>query len=323
MEVTIVLIIGIDSQNGIYLAKYLEEIGEPGEFKVIGTSRKSTEIAYAGVDELVPLDLCDLPNLIAILNKFLPDMIFVYAAKSSSLTVDTDFMSHVKLNFLPVSVILEWVHQTKSDTKVFYSSSAERFGNTSIVCNETSICNPTTFYGITKLLADQLVTFYRKEKNLFTVNAYFYNNESPLRNETYFSMKSISNAAKFRDGEIESVPVFNSKSVRDWSHTKDFVRAAWQVMNLQVADDYIFSSGKGHTVMEFVELCFAKMSLDPRGIVEFNSSHDAFPKDVADTATIRLGDNKKLLATGWSPEISLSDLCDDMIKMFSKNGESL
>ena len=304
------LIIGLDSQNGIYLSNYLNSFSESNNLRLFGTSRNLKTYNDKLVEKVYFLDVNNLNQLLDILNELKPDFIFIYAGQTSSLKVNKNFQEHVALNFLPVSHVLNWIYEKKSTCKLFYASSAERFGNTDLNCDENSICAPTTFYGVTKLLADRLVTFFREKHGLFCVNGYFYNNESYLRDETFFSKRLILNALKVKAKELDTLEVFNPKSVRDWSHTFDFACAAWHVLNLNDPEDYIFSSGKGYSVKEFASICLHKLDLNPNDKIIYPEKIDS---KVSQTTNIRLGNNKKLISTGWVPKFNLYTLCEDLI----------
>lgn len=305
-----VLIIGLDSQNGIYLSNYLKNFSKSKNLRVFGTSRNLKACHNNLVEKVYFLDLNHPKQLKIILKDVEPDFIFIYAGKTSSLTVNKNFQEHLSLNFLPVSHVLNWIYEKKNNCKLFYASSAERFGNTDLSCDEDSICVPTTFYGVTKLLADKLVTFFRKKHGLFCVNGYFYNNESYLRDESYFSKRIILNALKVKAKKLNRLEVFNPENVRDWSHTFDFASAAWHVLNLNEPEDYIFSSGKGYSVKEFASICLQKLDLNPEEIIIYPKKTDS---KVSQTTSIRLGNNKKLISTGWVPKFNLYSLCEDLI----------
>ncbi len=48
---------------------------------------------------------------------------------------------------------------------------------------------------------------------------------------------------------------------RDWGYAKDYVRAMWQMLQQSKADDYVVSTGKTHSVRDFVELAFAHIGV--------------------------------------------------------------
>jgi len=45
-------------------------------------------------------------------------------------------------------------------------------------------------------------------------------------------------------------------------HAKDYVRAMWEILQLDKPDDFVCSTGVSHTVQELCEYVFGKLGLD-------------------------------------------------------------
>ena len=50
-------------------------------------------------------------------------------------------------------------------------------------------------------------------------------------------------------------------AMRDWGHSKDYVRAMWLMLQQDKPQDYVIASHETHTVREFVELSFAALGI--------------------------------------------------------------
>ena len=46
----------------------------------------------------------------------------------------------------------------------------------------------------------------------------------------------------------------NLNARRDWGHAKDYVEMQWRILQQKKAEDYVISTGKVHTVREFINL---------------------------------------------------------------------
>jgi GDPmannose 4,6-dehydratase len=47
----------------------------------------------------------------------------------------------------------------------------------------------------------------------------------------------------------------------DWGYSKEYVEAAWRIMQQKTPDFYIIASGQQNSVKDFVLLCFKKLGL--------------------------------------------------------------
>jgi GDPmannose 4,6-dehydratase len=96
---------------------------------------------------------------------------------------------------------------------------------------------------------------------------------------------------------------------RDWGHAKDYVKAMWQILQLDQPDDYVCATGISHSVQDLVEYVFGKLDLDWRKLVSVNERY-LRPEELHNLK----GDSTKLrTATGWQPEYSFETMLDEMI----------
>ena len=53
----------------------------------------------------------------------------------------------------------------------------------------------------------------------------------------------------------------NIEAKRDWGHAKDYVEAMWLMLQQDVADDYVISTGETHTISALLDAAFATVGI--------------------------------------------------------------
>lgn len=59
----------------------------------------------------------------------------------------------------------------------------------------------------------------------------------------------------------EHLELGNMDVMRDWGHSKDYVKAMWLMLQQNKADDYVIATNETRTVREFVETRFLMWEL--------------------------------------------------------------
>ena len=54
----------------------------------------------------------------------------------------------------------------------------------------------------------------------------------------------------------------NLEAKRDWGHAKDYVNGIWKILQHKEADDFVLSTGKTHSVREFLETAFSCVNIE-------------------------------------------------------------
>ena len=102
----------------------------------------------------------------------------------------------------------------------------------------------------------------------------------------------------------------NLDAHRDWGHAKDYVRAMWMMLQREQPQDFVIATGETHSVKEFLDLAFKSVQLNADDHVEIDP--DLFrPAEVDYLCGDPTLAKEKL---GWEPEMSFTDLIDDMVK---------
>ena len=310
-------ITGINGQDGSYLAEYLLGLG----YEVHGIVRRNStsenqsarlKTAYEKGQLTTHYgDLSDQGSIERLLEQIQPDEIYNIAAQSH-VRVSFDVPQYtVQTNAVGVLNVLEAYRRTCPTAKFYQASSSEMFGLTvedDGFQRETSIMNPVSPYGCSKVFGYNIVRHYRRAHKLHAVNGILFNHESPRRGSNFVTNKVVKAACSIKLGLQDKLELGNMDSYRDWGHSKDYVRAMHAILNHDEADDFVVSTMETHSVREMCELVFKYLDLDYRDYVVQN------PKFLRPEELPYLkGDSTKIRKTlGWRPEYTFEAMMHEM-----------
>lgn len=312
------LITGINGQDGSYLAELLLSKG----YEVWGILKRNSvaENQTARLNDnlyrklhLEYADLTDLASLMRVVSNVQPDELYNLAAQS-----------HVRISFdqplytanataIGALNVLEAVKTTSPHTKVYQASSSEMFGN-SIDSDgfqrETTPMNPVSPYGCAKVFAYNVSRNYRHSYGMFVSNGILFNHESPRRGTNFVTNKVCKEAVKIKLGLSKELKLGNLDATRDWGHAKDYVKAMWEILQLDQPGDYVCATGVSHSVRELVNYVFTRLGLHWS---EYVSQDEKFlrPEELHNLK----GDSTKLIqATGWTHDYTFESMLDEMVQ---------
>jgi len=318
------LITGINGQDGSYLAEFLLQKG----YEVWGTLKRNSvaenqttrlDSVYHNL-KLIYADLTDMSSLVTAIQKVMPDEIYNLAAQS-----------HVRISFdqpiytanvtgLGTLNLLEAVRLIKPDAKIYQASSSEMFGNSideDGFQRETTPMNPVSPYGCAKVFSYNICRNYRNSYGMFISNGILFNHESPRRGTNFVTNKVCKEAVKIKLGLSNELKLGNLDATRDWGHAKDYVKAMWEILQLDNPDDYVCATGVSHSVRELVNYVFTRLGLHWS---EYVKQDEKFlrPEELHNLK----GDPSKLIkATGWTHDYTFETMLDEMIAYWLKEFE--
>ena len=326
------LITGINGQDGTMLS--LELLNRYPNCKIVGTFQRGSrtwrlnEASLTDKVVLVENDLSSQLPFLELLDTYKPDSIFHLAA--SSYTADSfDSPSKVFSNNLSITInLLEVLRYSKLKPWCFIASSAEAYGgNSDLTVNETSALSPLNPYGISKASIQYLIRLYRNAYNLRLCCGILFNHEGEYRDLAFVTRKITSKLVEY---SITGKTVFslgNIDSLRDWSYAGDFVKAFIMLEDGKLSDDFVFASGKLHSVRNFIEsvcqILDIRFYYSGEGLSEkcFDARNNQLifsisPKYYRPIDTPgHIGDSTKLRnATGWNPSTTFRELCAKMVE---------
>ena len=91
---------------------------------------------------------------------------------------------------------------------------------------------------------------------IFAVNGILFNQESERRGETFVTRKITRAIAKIVLGQQDKIYLGNLNARRDWGYAREFMEAAWLMMQQSKPDDYVIGTGESHSVREFLDESF-------------------------------------------------------------------
>lgn len=311
------LVTGITGQDGSFLAEFLLAKG----YQVYGVVRRSSTTRKERIEHiyLEPHvkgaslfleygDLADGLSLRNLLGRIQPDEVYNLAAQS-----------HVRVSFdqpeytadvtgTGVLRMLEAIrdYQAVSGRTVRYyqASSSEMFGAAPPPQGEATPFHPRSPYAVAKVAAFWYTVNYREAYGIHGSNGILFNHESERRGENFVTRKITRAAGRIKLGLQDKLYLGNLDAKRDWGYAKDYVEAMWRMLQQEKPDDYVIATGESHSVREFAEAVFGRLSLDWRDFVEKDPYYYR-PSEV----DYLLGDPSKASRNlGWKARTTFSEL---------------
>jgi GDPmannose 4,6-dehydratase len=347
-EKKIALISGITGQDGSYLAEFLLKKG----YRVHGIKRRSSMFNTQRVDHIYQDqhiensnfklhfgDLTDTSNILRIVQETQPDEIYNLAAQSHvavsfenpEYTADVDAIGTLRM--LEAIRILG----LEKKTRFYQASTSELFGLVQETPQkETTPFYPRSPYAVAKMYAYWITVNYREAYGIYACNGILFNHESPRRGETFVTRKITRGLANISQGLEDFLYMGNIDALRDWGHSKDYVRMQWMMLQQSQPEDFVIASGVQYSVRQFIQwsaqelgvtLRFEGKGVNEIGVVEKIEGDNAPALRVGqaivgiDPSYFRpsevqtlLGDPSKAQAKlGWTPEITAQQMCAEMV----------
>ena len=337
MKRKIALIFGVTGQDGSYLAEFLIKKG----YYVHGVKRRSSSFNTGRLDRIYQDpherkrifflhfgDVTDAISVSSLIKKIKPSEIYNLAAQSHvavsfevpEYTANADAIGALR--------ILEAIkfHGFEKIAKFYQAGTSEMFGKVKeIPQNEKTPFYPRSPYGVAKVYAHWITVNYREAYNIFACNGILFNHESPVRGETFVTRKIVVALCKIKNGLQKKLYLGNLDAKRDWGHAKDYVEAMWKMMQKKKPSDYVISTGKQHTVKQFVNFVLNELNIkyywkgkgakskcfdkNANCIVECDKEY--FRPLEVDTL---LGDSKKARKElKWKPKTNIKTLVKEMV----------
>jgi GDPmannose 4,6-dehydratase len=349
MEQKRALITGITGQDGSYLAELLLEKG----YEVHGIKRRASSFNTQRVDHIYQDphvqspnlilhygDLSDSSNLTRLVKEVQPHEVYNLGAQSHvavsfespEYTADVDGMGTLRLL---EAIRLLGLEKT---TRFYQASTSELYGLVQETPQrETTPFYPRSPYAVAKLYAYWITVNYREAYGMYACNGVLFNHESPRRGETFVTRKITRGLSNIAQGIENCLYMGNIDSLRDWGHAKDYVRMQWMMLQQDVAKDYVIATGVQYSVRQFItwaalelgiHLRFEGSGVEEQAIIERIDGDLAPALKVGDTIVkidpryfrpaeveTLLGDPSKAKADlGWTPEITVQEMCAEMIR---------
>lgn len=306
------LITGITGQDGSYLAELLLEKG----YRVVGMTRRTSTDVHERIRHIAERiefysgDLLDQSSMTGIVAQVRPDEIYNLAAQSF---VPASFSQPVltgEFTALGVTRLLEAVRSVDPKIRFYQASSSEMFGKVQAVPqDEDTPYYPRSPYGVAKLYGHWITVNYRESYDLHASSGILFNHESPRRGKEFVTRKISDGVARIKLGIGTELRLGNLDAQRDWGFAGDYVRAMWLMLQQDMPDDYVVSTGRTHHVRDFVRLAFETVELNYEAYVVVDPRFYR-PAEV----DLLIGDPAKAKRVlDWAPEVSFEALVEGMV----------
>ena len=188
--------------------------------------------------------------------------------------------------------------------------------------NEETKFLPQSPYGISKVAAFYMTSYYRRVFNLFASNGILFNHESPRRGLNFVTRKITFNLARILKKEIKNIELGNIEARRDWGFAGDYVEAMWLMLQHEKGDDYVVATNETYTVRDFLNTVF-----DYAGLGDFNKYVVIDPRLFRPNEVPFLKGNpaKAKSVLQWSPKHDMHSLAKMMYESdynLTKNGKN-
>lgn len=203
-----ILITGSEGNIGRRLSDYLQK-----NYNVFCVDIKQDyKPFYKTVDINNPTDLLD------VFDTFKPNVVFHLAAMVSRVTCEISPSTTISTNVGGTNNIIQLCK--KYDTKLINFSTSEVYGNQGGLLSETTPLRPNNLYGVSKMLAEQLVD-YERSNSLRAINVrpfMFYDENESLGNNRSAMIRWGESLLKGKKVDV------HVGAKRSWLHIKDGVK---------------------------------------------------------------------------------------------------
>ena len=314
---TSALITGITGQDGLYLAELLLAKGYDVYGLIRGQNNPKLDLVRQTVPDVKLLtgDLTDLSSLMRALDSSAPQEVYNLGAISfvayswENAHVTTEVTAKGVLNILEATRL--YVGNDPSAVRFYQASSSEMFGKVQQVPqSEETLLWPRSPYGVAKVFGHYMTINYRESYGMHASSGVLFNHESPRRGPEFVTRKVTQAVARIKLGVQDTIAMGNLDAKRDWGFAGDYVDAMWRMLQQDVADDYVISTGETHTIRELLDLAFARVGIEDWSGYVYEDPRFLRPAEV----DLLIGDSTKAYEKlGWKPTVSFTDLVNMMV----------
>ncbi len=306
------LILGINGQDGSYLAEILLSKG----YEVHGLIRRTATGNTRNIDHILDKiqlhygDLVDPISIYQVISEVRPREIYNEADQDHAGLSFKIPAYNFDVTGAAVGRILESIRKIDPNIRFFQPVTSNMFGQ-AVECpqNENTAFNPMNPYSCAKVFAYHLCHMYRAAYDMHISVGIFYNHESPRRTESYVTRKVTRAVARIKAGLQDKLVLGDMSALLDWGYAREYMEAAWNILQLDKPDTFVIGTGEVHSVREFVNEAFAYVGLDPERHVE--SSQSLFRP--AQNSILQADTSKAKQAFGFHPKVKYRELVKIMM----------
>ena len=260
-------------------------------------------------------DLRDPSVRRAALDAAQPDAIFHLAGMSFVPAAGTDPMRAFDVNTGVAVALLADVRTRRAagtlDPVMLMVGSAEQYGRhdfASMPMGEEVDCRPRTLYAATKMAQEIFALEAFRADGVRVICTRSFNHSGRGQARSFLLPALVDRALTVRRGGLDTVPIGNTDTMRDFLHVEDVVRA-YMLLAEQGSPGQVYNvcSGLGVTVGDLVFEVLEAAHVSAPLVVD-----SALRREV--DVPFLVGRNDRLRAdTGWAPQRTRADIISDLI----------
>lgn len=302
------LIIGGAGFVGAYLIRHLRD---EKNRDVYVTKMPHETITEDGI-RVYDLNILDKDAICTLLEEVQPDEIFHLAAQSSvavswknpALTVDVNVKGAVN--------VLDAVRETCPNARVLLIGSGEEYGHVKseeMPIVEENAVRPGNIYAATKVCQNLLGAIYAEAYNMDVMMVRAFNHIGPNQIPQFVVADFCKQVADIEAGRQEPVmKVGNLSARRDFTDVRDVVRAYGMIIEKGTAGEtYNVGSGHAIAIQEILDKILEEST------AEISVEKDPSKFRPVDVPVIEANTNKLREATGWEPQIPLTQTIKETV----------
>ena len=296
------LVLGVNGQDGSYLAEHMLARGYP----VLGVGKQTASryISEGNGFRYASLDLTDLTALDRILAAERPALLAHFAAVHgpSGFSYESAWRELHAVNVGVVHTLLEHVRTRAPGGRLLYPGSMKVFGTPLPVRITAETPRRTTcLYSLTKNASHELVDYYRERHGVQATIVHLFQHESPRRASEYFVPKAVAALAAALRGEGAEFEPRTLAFHANWGDAREYMGLCADLLEAEEAGDFLMAHESTWNGAEFVRALYARYGIPAPAIAEGGTPIE--PPFAVDTSPLAR-------ATGRRPVRGILEVCD-------------
>ena len=305
------LIFGGSGQDGSYMCKLLLE----KKYKVISVTRNLTKKSN---HQRLKIEKGVLRKKINIYKKIeiekliynsQCDEIYFFSGQPSPLKSLKEPHKTIISSIIPVYYILEAIKNSKKRIKFFNASSCEIFASSKNIKNEKSKMEPSSPYGLSRLITFYFTKFYREQYKLKCFSSIAFHHESILRKKNFLIPKIVDAAKKISINKKRKLYLGNINNVKDWGWAPEHVNLIYRIMQKNISGDFVIGTGKSVSIRYLLNIIFKTFKLNWKEFVVLDKRYIR-ANDINES---RADISKIKIFLKWSPKYYVEDVVKKLI----------
>lgn len=293
-----VLITGVHGQDASILAERHLALNH----EVWGTSRVTGPKLKC---RLIPSNILELKGRSGeVLDEIAPDRVYHLAAQHSSSTMNNQTTEDDRLSMYLCHVqitrnILAWqVNHPKTRSLVALSSQMYTPISSETQIDESSECNPSNYYGLTKVEALNNIRRFRESLGVHCKSAILFNHTSTRSKPDFLFPTIARQIVKVLNKETTKIYLANPEARVDMTHAKEICEGLFKFMEYEKPIELIFSSGRLFTIHEVIRQTFL--------LLKFTGTYEIIALENSKAGGFFLKGNPSMAKQeiGWKPQLT-------------------